>query len=208
MGKILGGIFPAFFFQSTCRRENLPKNQAIYILTNTFPSHFLPIYILTKLFPSHFTHLTNKSIVNFYKTHMTWRGCTVEEEYSKILSHELLFNEVMLTFGHAVYEEYGSFKDVEPWMRDKIIEWCRKKSYYKEYMDELDAAEAESMLETKLDNMGNRVTNLEATFAHIKEMRARKGKDGASSSKAGSSRKKKKIIGLFRLICSFGCRVV
>lgn len=103
----------------------------------------------------------------------------------------------MLTFGHAVYEEYGSFKDVEPWMRDKIIEWCRKKSYYKEYMDELDAAEAqaaaeaESMLETKLDNMGNRVTNLEAMFAHIKEMRARKGKDGASSSKAGSSRKKK-----------------
>ena len=155
---------------------------------------------------------------------MTWRGCTVEEEYSKILSHELLFNEVMLTFGHAVYEEYGSFKNVEPWMRDKIIEWCRKKPYYKEYMDELDAAEAqaaaeaqvvavggddeaESTLETKLDNLGNRITNLEATFAHIKEMRARKGKDGASSSKAGSSRKKK-INGLFRLICSFGCRVV
>ena len=133
---------------------------------------------------------------------MTWRGCTVEEEYSKILSHELLFNEVMLTFGHAVYEEYGDFKDAEPWMRDKIIEWCRKKPYYKEYMDELDAAEAqvvavggddeaESTLETKLDNLGNRITNLEATFAHIKEMRARKGKDGASSSKAGSSRKKK-----------------
>jgi hypothetical protein len=51
--------------------------------------------------------------------------------------------------------------------------------------------EAESTLETKLDNLGNRITNLEATFAHIKEMRARKGKDGASSSKAGSSRKKK-----------------
>jgi hypothetical protein len=109
-------------------------------------------------------------------------------------------------------------------MRDKIIEWCRKKSYYKEYMDELDAAEAqaaaeaqvvavggddeaESTLETKLDNMGNRVTNLEAMFAHIKEVRARKGKDGASSSKAGSIRKKK-INELFRLICSFGCRVV
>jgi hypothetical protein len=147
---------------------------------------------------------------------MTWRGCTVEEEYSKILSHELLFNEVMLTFGHAVYEEYGSFKDAEPWMRDKIIEWCRKKSYHKEYMEELDAAkaqaaaeaqvvalggddEAESTLETKLDNMGNRVTNLEATFAHIKEMRARKGKDGASSSKAGSSHKKNKWVVSFDL---------
>lgn len=69
-------------------------------------------------------------------------------------------------------------------------------------MDELDAAEAESMLETKLDNMLNRVTNLEATFAHVKEMRARKGKDGASSSKAGSSRKKNKRV------VSFGCGVV
>ena len=163
---------------------------------------------------------TNKSIVNSYKTHMTWRGCTVEEEYSKILSHELLFNEVMLHWGHAVYEEYGSFKDAEPWMRDRIIEWCRKKSYYKEYMEELDAAEAQAAaaeaeaaaaaaeaqtagvggddeveitfdVDAELTNLGNRITNVEATFAYIKEMRARKGKDGASSSKAGSSRKKK-----------------
>ena len=124
------------------------------------------------------------------------------------MSHELLFNEVMLHWGHAVYEEYGSFQEAEPWMRDRIIEWCRKKWYYKEYMEELDAAEAqaaaaaqvggddkaESTLETKLDNLGNRITNLEATFAYIKEMRARRGKDGASSSNAGNSRKKKRVV--------------
>ena len=149
---------------------------------------------------------------------MTWFGYTVEEEYSKILSHELLFNEVELTLGFAVYEEYGSFRDVEPWMRDKIIEWCRKKSYYREYIEEVAAAaeaqdaveaqaaavggddEAESTLETYVDNLENRITNLEATFANIKEMRARKGKDGASSSKSRSSRKKT-INELFRLIC-------
>ena len=154
---------------------------------------------------------TNKSIVNSYKTHMTWRGCTVEEEYSKILSHELLFNEVEIHWGWAVYEENDSFRDVNPWMRDKIIEWCRKQPYYREYMEELDAAEAQAAaaeaqtavvggddeaestfdVDTELTNLGNRITNVEATFAYIKEMRARKGKDGASSSKAGSSRKNK-----------------
>ena len=146
---------------------------------------------------------------------MTWRGCTVEEEYSKILSHELLFNEVMLHWGHAVYEEYGSFEDVEPWMRDKIIEWCRKKPYYKEYMEELDAAEAQAAaqaqaaaaggddeaestfdVDTEIANLENRVTNLEAKR---ERMIAKKGKDGASSSKAGSSRKKNKRVVSFDL---------
>ena len=63
--------------------------------------------------------------------------------------------------------------------------------------------EAESTFDVKkhADNMENRITYLEARFAHLKEMRARKGKDGASLSKAGSSRKKKINGSLYRLIC-------
>ena len=142
---------------------------------------------------------------------MTWRGCTVEEEYTKILSHGLLFQEVEIHWGPAVYEENDSFRDVNWWMRDHIIEWCRKKPYYKEYMEELDAAEAKAAAEaqavaaggddeaestldvdTTFANLENRVTNLEATYAYFHErMIAKKGKDGASSSKAGNSRKKK-----------------
>ena len=142
---------------------------------------------------------------------MTWRGCTVEEEYSKILSHGLLFQEVEIHWGPAVYEENDSFRDVNWWMRDHIIEWCRKKPYYKEYMEELDAAEAQAAAQaqaaaaggddeaestfdvnSEIANLQNRVTNLEATYAYLQERKiAKKGKDGASSSKAGSSRRKK-----------------
>ena len=71
-----------------------------------------------------------------------------------------------------------------------------------------DEAESTFDVDSELTNLENRITNVEATFAYIKEMRARKGKDGASSSKAGSSRKKNKWVvssELFPLICSFGC---
>ena len=141
---------------------------------------------------------------------MTWRGCTVEEEYAKILSHGLLFQEVEIHWGPAVYEENDSFRDVNWWMRDHIIEWCRKKPYYKEYMEELDAAEAQAAaaggddeaestfdVDTEIANLENRVTNLEAKR---ERMIAKKGKDGASSSKAGSSRKKNKRVDLFGLV--------
>jgi hypothetical protein len=86
----------------------------------------------------------------------------------------------------------------------------RKKSYYREYLEEVDTAEAQRAAEAQaaavggedeaestfdeaavVDNLENRITSLEATFAYLKEMRARKGRGGASSSKAGVSRKKK-----------------
>lgn len=70
-------------------------------------------------------------------------------------------------------------------------------------MEELDAAEAQAAavggkdeaestfdVNTGIDNLENRITGLEATFAYLKEMRTRRGRDGASSSKAGGSRKK------------------
>ena len=85
-------------------------------------------------------------------------------------------------------------------------------------MEEVDAAEAQRVAEAQaaavggddesettlgpeIVNLEERITNLEATFAYIKEMRARKGKDGASSSKAGSSRKKNERVVSFDLFC-------
>jgi uncharacterized small protein (DUF1192 family) len=85
-------------------------------------------------------------------------------------------------------------------------------------LEELDAAEAQRaavggedeaestfVINTGIDNLENRITFLEATFAHLKEMRARKGNDGASSSKAISSikQKNKRVVvsfDLFRLV--------
>jgi hypothetical protein len=67
----------------------------------------------------------------------------------------------------------------------------RRKPYYREYLEELDAAEAQAVavggddeaestldLDTEFGNLENRVTNLKARFARIKKIRARKGKDG------------------------------
>lgn len=72
-------------------------------------------------------------------------------------------------------------------MRDQILEWLKKKRYYREMLN----GEAESTLSTKLDDLGNRIANLEVLFEQfIKQKNARKGKGGASSSKVESSSKK------------------
>ena len=143
-------------------------------------------------------------------------GLTPEQEWAKALSHSRLFNEIILNWSWDWFNEDGSYNDCAPWKRDEILEWLRRKPHYKQCLEEVDAAEAQRVAEAQaaavggddgsettlgpeIVNLEERITNLEATFAYIKEMRARKGKDGASSSKAGSSRKK--INGLFRLIC-------
>ena len=119
-----------------------------------------------------------------------------------------MYNKIINHWGVEIFDEYGSYANCAPWQRDRILVWLRKKPYYIEYLEELDAAEAQAAAaveaENRITNLENKITDLEATFAHLKEMRARKGKDGASSSKAGSSRKKNKrvivSIDLFRLV--------
>ena len=120
------------------------------------------------------------------------------------------YNEIINLWSWEIFYEYGSYANYAPWQRDRILVWLRKKSYYREYLEEVDTAEAQRAAEAQaaavggedeaestfdeaaaVDNLENRITSLEATFAYLKEMRARKGRGGASSSKAGGSRKKK-----------------
>jgi hypothetical protein len=190
--------------------------------------HFFLINILTKSFPSHFTHtflILTKPDYQFSQiiNNNIMDGLTPEQEWSKALSHELLYNEIINHWGWEICDEYGSYANCAPFQRDRILEWLRRKPYYREYLEEMDAAhahaqaaaaaaeaqaaavgsddEAESTFDVKkhADNLENRITYLEATFAHLKEMRARKGRYGASSSKAEGSRKKK-VNWLFRLV--------
>lgn len=69
---------------------------------------------------------------------------TPEEEWSKILSHDLLYNKVILKYGWEIFVEYGSYANCAPWMRDRILAWLRKKLYYRDYLEELDAPEAQA----------------------------------------------------------------
>jgi Xaa-Pro aminopeptidase len=128
-------------------------------------------------------------------------GLTPEQEWAKALSHELLYTEIINHWGCEIFYEYGSYANCAPWQRDRILVWLRKKPYYIEYLEKLDAVEAQAAAEaqvvaveaqaaavveaeSRITDLENKITYLEATFAHLKEMRARKGKDGASSSKA------------------------
>lgn len=120
-------------------------------------------------------------------------GLTPEQEWSKSSSHELRYNEIINHWGWEIFDEYGSYVNCAPFQRDQILEWLRRKPYYREYLEEMDAAyaqaaaadaqaaaeaqaatvgsddEAESTFDVKkhVDNLENRITYLEATFAHL-----------------------------------------
>lgn len=139
---------------------------------------------------------------------------TPEKEWSLVLSSIYLFTRVLDTYGSEIYDEYGSYKNIDPFMRDRILEWLRKERFYRVYLDSeatsalwnggANLLEAEAMWEQfvkkrkekdeaekspfdyTFDDAGNRVTNLEALFEQF--VKQRKGKDGAGSSRAGSSR--------------------
>ena len=71
-------------------------------------------------------------------------GLTPEQEWAKALSHELLYNEITNHWGWEIFDEYGSYANCSSWQRDQILLWLRKKPYYREYLEELDATEAQA----------------------------------------------------------------
>ena len=61
-------------------------------------------------------------------------GYTPEEEWSKVLSNLPLFDEVLNTYGDEIISEYGSYKNINPW----LVTW-RKRSgqrFYSKMVEE------------------------------------------------------------------------
>lgn len=81
-------------------------------------------------------------------------GLTPEQEWSKALSHELLYNEIINHQGIEIFDEYGSYANCAAWQRDKILEWLKRKPHYREYLEELDAAEAQPVVEAQTAAIG------------------------------------------------------
>ena len=52
------------------------------------------------------------------------------EEYEFVLNNYLLFNAVFDAFGDEPIAEYGSYRQVNTWMRTKILNWVRTKDFY------------------------------------------------------------------------------
>jgi hypothetical protein len=150
----MAGFSPACFSRRHVDGIISPNVLLLYILTKSFPFHSLSIYILTKSFPSHFTHTF---------LILTMDGLTPEQEWSKALSHELLYNEIINHWGVEIFDEYGSYANCAPWQRDRILVWLRKKSYYREYLEEVDVVEAQRADEAEAAAVGGE-DEAESTF--------------------------------------------
>lgn len=68
----------------------------------------------------------------------------------KVLLNLPLFDEVLNTYGNEIISEYGSYKNISPWMRDVILKWLRKKPYYRQMLADADS---ERML-ANVDELG------------------------------------------------------
>jgi hypothetical protein len=64
-------------------------------------------------------------------------------------------------WGWEIFDEYGSYANCAPWQRDRILVWLRKKPYYREYLEELNAAEAQAAAVGGEDEAESRITDLE-----------------------------------------------
>ena len=51
------------------------------------------------------------------------------EEYAFILNNPLLFEAVIKEFGYKPVSKYGSYAQVNPWMRSKILRWVHSQEF-------------------------------------------------------------------------------
>jgi hypothetical protein len=52
------------------------------------------------------------------------------EEYAFVLNNTLLFDAVFNEFGYEPVSEYGSYRQVNPWMRKQILNWVHRHDFY------------------------------------------------------------------------------
>lgn len=53
-----------------------------------------------------------------------------KEEYEYMLNHYLLSDAVLDEFGSEPIDEYGSYRQVDDWMRKRILNWLHSKDFY------------------------------------------------------------------------------
>jgi hypothetical protein len=52
------------------------------------------------------------------------------EEYEWVLNNKLLFDAVFDAFGYEPIAEYGSYRQVDTWMRGQILNWLHAQDFY------------------------------------------------------------------------------
>ena len=52
------------------------------------------------------------------------------EEYEWVLNNSLLWDAVFNHFGYDINLQYGTYRQVDPWMRTIILTWVRRQDFY------------------------------------------------------------------------------
>lgn len=70
------------------------------------------------------------------------------EEYEWVLNNSLLWDAVFNHFGYDINLQYGTYRQVDPWMRSIILRWVRRQDFY---WDELFGYDEEDIEEDEED---------------------------------------------------------
>lgn len=132
-----------------------------------------------------------------------------QEEYEKGLDNHFRFDAVLDAFGDEPITEYVSYRQVDEWMRSRILNWLRTKDFYydeilgldeegeqddeEEEKDEEEEEEEQDEEEQQQDNddtelanvyaLENRIKNLEDLFQQIKVTRENQMEERSGSNK-------------------------
>ena len=106
---------------------------------------------------------------------------TEEEEWDSVLNNCYLLDLVLEGYGGEPIEEHGSYKKIPPKLRKEILTWLRQQNGYYEMLlgDEEEEEEQEHVdnVLPKVDELEQKISNLEKVFKYLKEQKDKKEKE-------------------------------
>lgn len=82
------------------------------------------------------------------------------EEYEWVLNNGLLWDAVFNHFGYDPVVEYGSYRQVDTWMRTIILKWVHKQDFYWDELWGLNDVEEEEEDEEKEEDQQDAQQNV------------------------------------------------
>ena len=77
------------------------------------------------------------------------------EEYEWVLNNSLLWDAVFNHFGYDINLQYGTYRQVDPWMRTIILTWVRRQDFYWDELYGYDEEDTEEDEEDQQDAQQN-----------------------------------------------------
>ena len=116
---------------------------------------------------------------------------TEEEEFDKVLRTYYLNDLLLDAYGGEPIDEYGSYRKIPKELRTKILTYLRKQDGYYEALLSDEEEEKKEPVDTvlpKVDDLGQRISNLEKVFKYLKEKKDKKEKELKKKKKRGDAK--------------------